>query len=443
MNSATAQSPPPSRLAILRGFWRRHTVLSIGLSVLIIGLGPRLYRLGAQSLWLDEGGTWAAVTGQSWGRLLADLVSPNAAYPLYHLLLKAWVALAGDSEWALRFPSALAGAAAVVAIFFAALELESLQWQDERRKTKDEQAVLHPSSFILHPSSFILRPAVAALLFAVAPFALWHAQDAKVYSLLMLCAALLLWALLRLMRAPTPRAWLALLGLALISVFVHRLAILGIVGALITVALVWPSGWTTRDQSQPVGMVDPRSALINRLARGALMLGALFGTVLAIYGVVRVVGVESRGGTGHIPAGPLAGLWLTLAHFALDRGNIGGWLGVPLLVWSLPALALTCWGLARLAQNAWRGQVAAIAILCLFAAPLLLFAIALGFVRLFEARYVTVAFPAWMLVLVYPLQPRKRTNQDLQSFRTRQSSRRAVSFAILNSQFSIRRSPLH
>jgi len=125
MNSATAQSAPPSRLAALRGFWRQHITLLIGSLLLAIGLAPRLYRLGAQSLWLDEGGTWAAVTGQTWGRLVAELGGVNAAYPLYHLLLKGWVALAGDSEWALRFASVLAGAAAVVAIFFASLELEN------------------------------------------------------------------------------------------------------------------------------------------------------------------------------------------------------------------------------------------------------------------------------------------------------------------------------
>src|SRR5262245_10017007 len=127
MNSATAQSAPPSRLAALRGFWREHTILLASSLLLMIGLAMRLYRLGAQSLWLDEGGTWAVVTGQTWGRLIADLGSMDAAYPLYHLLLKGWVALAGDSEWALRFPSALAGAAAVVVLFFAARELENLQ----------------------------------------------------------------------------------------------------------------------------------------------------------------------------------------------------------------------------------------------------------------------------------------------------------------------------
>jgi mannosyltransferase len=429
MYSATAQSAPPSRLAALRGFWRQHTIHLASSLLLLIGLAVRLYRLGAQSLWLDEGGTWAVVIGQTWGRLIADLGSTDAAYPLYHLLLKGWVGLAGDSEWALRFPSALAGALAVVAIFFAALELET----DQRRATKDQvlppHSVVGSPSSVLHPSSFILRPTIAALLFAVAPFALWHAQDAKVYSVLVLCATLQLWALLRALRTGTRRDWLLLLVLAFTSVFVHRLAILGIVGLLIAVALVRPYGRRMQDHL-PIN-------LANRLIRGALLLGAGAGAGAAIYGVVRAVGVESRGGTGHIPAGPLAGLWLTLAHFALDRGNIGGWLGVPLLVWALPALVLTCWGLARLTHDAWRGQPAAIAILCLFAVPLLLFAIALGFVRLFEARYVTVAFPAWILVLVYPLQPRKRTDQHLEKLGTKKTSRRAIGFSILNSQFSI------
>src|SRR6476661_1671820 len=97
-----------------------------GLLLFVIALVPRLYRLGAQSLWLDEGGTWSEVTGRTgkgWLALLGELFSKDAAYPLYHILLKAWVTLAGDSEWALRFPSALAGAATVTVLYYAALEL--------------------------------------------------------------------------------------------------------------------------------------------------------------------------------------------------------------------------------------------------------------------------------------------------------------------------------
>ncbi len=359
----------PARLAlapVLR-LWRQHSQAVVGVLLFALALALRLYRLGAQSLWLDEGGTWAEVTGKGWAALLADLFSPNAAYPLYHLLLKGWVALAGDSEWALRFPSALAGAAAVAASYLAALELGAMQGRPRGSRL------------------LALGATPAPLLLATAPFALWQAQDAKVYSLLLLCAALLGWALLRALRSAAARDWLVLLVVALASIFVHRLALLAICAAMLALVLAWPF---------------PRDRLGGRWM---LLAGALLGAAAAVFGTVRAVGVESRGGSGHIPAGPLAGLWLSFAHFALDRGDIGGWLGLPLLAWALPALALTLVGLALLARDAWRGDRAAIAITCLFAAPLLLFAAALSLVRLFESRYVTVAFPAWAMLLAYPL----------------------------------------
>src|SRR6266487_2988210 len=104
----------------------RRSLAAPGLLLFVIGLVPRLYRLGAQSLWLDEGGTWSEVTGRTgkgWLALFGELWSKDAAYPLYHILLKVWVTLVGDSEWALRFPSALAGALTVTVLYYAALEL--------------------------------------------------------------------------------------------------------------------------------------------------------------------------------------------------------------------------------------------------------------------------------------------------------------------------------
>src|SRR5258706_10207541 len=98
-----------SNLSALRDLLRRYGAFVTGALLFILALALRLYRLDAQSLWLDEGGTWAEVTGKGWLALLAELWSRAAAYPLYHVLLKAWVGVAGDSEWALRFPSALAG----------------------------------------------------------------------------------------------------------------------------------------------------------------------------------------------------------------------------------------------------------------------------------------------------------------------------------------------
>src|SRR5215212_7212441 len=112
----------------------------------VLALVLRLYRLCAQSLWLDEGGTWSEVTGRTgkgWLALFGELWSKDAAYPLYHILLKIWVTVAGDSEWALRFPSALAGAAAVTVMYYAVCEL-GRGTNDERRTTNDEHLISRP-----------------------------------------------------------------------------------------------------------------------------------------------------------------------------------------------------------------------------------------------------------------------------------------------------------
>ena len=252
-------------------------------SVLLAGLALRLFRLGAQSLWLDEGGTWAEVTRKGWGALLADLISPDAAYPLYHLVVKAWVGLAGDAEWALRLPSALAGAAGVLALALAARELQ-----------KASQAEPTAKNFLLEPSQITteahrhVAPAhicvpkqlcalcasvvsnpysslVPALLMATSPFAIWQSQDAKAYSMLTLCAALLLWGVLRALRRGLARDWLALLALALVSLVVHRLALLAVVAALLAIALVGPFRKTrdtrpeTRDRRRETGDTRPET----------------------------------------------------------------------------------------------------------------------------------------------------------------------------------------
>jgi hypothetical protein len=100
-----------------------------------------------------------------------------------------------------------------------------------------------------------------------------------------------------------------------------------------------------------------------------------------------------------------------LTHFALDRGNVGGYLGVPLLVWALPAVILTLWGGVRLIRDALGRKPYAITVLALFALPLLLFAVVLAFAPLYEARYTVVAFPAWILVLAYPFGEKQATSK--------------------------------
>lgn len=389
------------RLAAARAGSMRLTLVAL----FALALLPRLYRLDAQSLWLDEGGTWVEVTGRSgkgWLALLAELFSPDAGYPLYHLLLKAWVALAGDSEWALRFPSALAGAAAVVAVYLAAAEVARSTGAGPRASALSGAEGWPTRARALLPAMFV----------ALSPFALWHAQDAKAYSLLLLVVALELWALLRALRREDARAWLLVLALALASLFVHRLALLSASGVALAYALT-RGRLAAGDLPRPGERRAWRSLLRPSTARwaGLVVAGAcgalgVAGTILAARG--EAAAAERAG------VGPLVGLGLTFARFSLDRwpGDVAGFLGLPAPVWLLPFAALTLWGLALLARDASARGPAAIALLCLFISPLALFGLTLALAPVFQARYAVSAFPAWALLLAYPILRQSGQRQE-------------------------------
>jgi mannosyltransferase len=135
----------------------------------------RLFRIGFQSLWVDEAFSWHnAGIGEPWGpaRYLAEVHGP-----LYGILLHGWSQIAGDSEWALRLPSAILGVALV-----AAIARLSARWLGEETALP------------------------AAWLAAGSPFLIWYGQEARNYTLVMLCACLASLALLHLREAATRRA---------------------------------------------------------------------------------------------------------------------------------------------------------------------------------------------------------------------------------------------
>lgn len=98
-------------------------------------------------------------------------VAANVHGPLYAVLLHYWGGLAGDSEWAMRFPSAVFGTATVPA----------LAWMSGRWLGRDT-----------------IVP--AAWLAAGSPFLIWYSQEARNYVLLFLCVTLAAGAILGLRR---------------------------------------------------------------------------------------------------------------------------------------------------------------------------------------------------------------------------------------------------
>jgi 4-amino-4-deoxy-L-arabinose transferase-like glycosyltransferase len=262
----------------------------VALVLLVAALWIRLYRLDAQPLWLDEGATWATVTGNRLGALLRDLFRPTQAYPLYHVLMKLDTRLLGDGAWALRLPSAVAGALAVPAIYALGRELRG--------------EVLGLG---------------AAVLLLVSPFAIWQAQDAKAYSLTLLVTILLALTLARAIRRATPASWLAFALAALVAPFVHRLLLFSLLGA----AVVWALTATHRYR--------------RRVLAGALV--AALGVVGALVVSLRA---QSAGGQ-YSGTGALQALWLTFGQFAT-----GQWPGAVRRLWLLPFALLTLLGGGKL-----------------------------------------------------------------------------------------------
>lgn len=72
-----------------------------------------LVGIGGPSLWIDEGHTWQ-YAHEPLGSMLSTVIgSTNAVEAAYYTILHFWIGIAGDSEVALRLPSAVAMAIAV------------------------------------------------------------------------------------------------------------------------------------------------------------------------------------------------------------------------------------------------------------------------------------------------------------------------------------------
>ncbi len=117
----------------------------------------RLAALDAKPLWLDEAfSLWLASHPSP--ALLSWLVRIDQHPPLYYLLLRGWVALAGDSALAVRLLSAFASIA-TLPIFYALTH----------RLTQNRTIAL-----------------IALALLTVSPFHIHYAQEARMYALLTL-----------------------------------------------------------------------------------------------------------------------------------------------------------------------------------------------------------------------------------------------------------------
>ena len=182
--------------------------LALGLITFLAGF-LRFYRLGHQSLWMDEVLTVLS-SHTSLGNVLFDPpVDPNVP-PLYYLLMATLQGF-GDREIALRAPSAIAGILSVPLLYWVA------------------RAWLGKAAL------------VAALLLAVSPLHLWYSQEARPYAFLMFLGLVAVRFLQRALDSPRARG--ARVGFAVAAAaafYVHTVAIAFVAALALSVLLVVP-----------------------------------------------------------------------------------------------------------------------------------------------------------------------------------------------------------
>jgi hypothetical protein len=162
---------------------QRRVYRLLPLAILLLATLLRFHQIDHQSLWNDEGNSLRLAQ-----RSLPDLIAASRLDihpPGYYVALKGWLALAGESEFALRALSAFAGVLTVACVYGLG-------------------RVLFSGGAGL----------VAALLVAVNAFSVYYGQEARMYAALALFAAASMLVFVRWTARP---AWQLSLALALLN----------------------------------------------------------------------------------------------------------------------------------------------------------------------------------------------------------------------------------
>jgi mannosyltransferase len=129
----------------------------LALAILVLAFGLRFFRLDAQSFWNDEGNSARIAERET--ALILEGAAGDIHPPGYYLLLHWWRGAVGQTEFALRSLSALAGVAFVALTYALGRNLYGA-----------------------------LTGSAAAFLCAFSPFAITYSQEARMYALLGVCS---------------------------------------------------------------------------------------------------------------------------------------------------------------------------------------------------------------------------------------------------------------
>jgi mannosyltransferase len=137
------------------------------LAICLLAFGLRVFHLGAQSLWYDEGLSVYLASLPPLNTIQTSAITDHP--PLHALLLGAWMRVAGRSEFAVRF----------VSLWWSVLAM-ALTWRLGRELLTDAIG------------------AIGAGLMSASALAVWYAQETLGYALLLALTLIMAWAFARL-----------------------------------------------------------------------------------------------------------------------------------------------------------------------------------------------------------------------------------------------------
>ena len=166
--------PPVQREGLLFPTDVRSLIQSIGIEltlfmILSVGLFLRIYHLGYESIWVDEG--YSIIFAKLNFPQLIEVTSKDVHTPFYFMILHYWINLFGDSEFSIRFPSAVFGFIAIVMVY----KVGGLIF--------DKKVGL-----------------LSSLILALSVFHIHYSQDARMYSLMALLSLVSMYFFIRLIK---------------------------------------------------------------------------------------------------------------------------------------------------------------------------------------------------------------------------------------------------
>jgi 4-amino-4-deoxy-L-arabinose transferase-like glycosyltransferase len=329
--------------------------------IVLVGLAFALRAPGLdfQSLWRDEVDA-IRFARAPWTDLLAMFHQPGQNGPLYFLLLRYWLALAGDSAFALRFLSTTAGVLAV-----------PMAWRVGSRLFRTMPAI----------------GLIAACLAAVSPYMVWYSQEGKMYALTVLLALLSMDLYLQALDEGGWQRWAAYVIVASGLLYIHLVAALMIA---VQAAIL---------------IVQLRRLPIRRRGEGLAAMAALTLPYLPL--LVWQLPELTRGvetGYRFVPLHDM--LYSLLVNYSLGVMPLG-------TEWSLlPFVALLlAVGLGWRQRN---GDMRGVGIVVLWLVlPILLFFLVTLVRPMYTARYLIFVTPAYWFLLAYGLVQLGRRSQVL------------------------------